>query len=284
MILSTCCPAKVLTTDEPHPENTPMKVVLELQDQLSNIKKVTVRHDIVIGRGAECNLRLSAPQVSRRHCFLRISKDGAFVSDLDSSNGTFLGGNRLPSGKRHELHDGAVLSVGPVKFIARVRSEVVAGEVLQVNVADDRIEAEASPDFEPPSDFSATIASPPSGANDDAMDFAIEHAGPSVGDDEATSDYVATSAGDSAYFANMDDSTASSEEVLTPGEDEDEPTTVADAESVAHSLKQDGVINVDAEDMLVIDDEEIDKIDDSETPATDTDEEDELRNFLNGLE
>lgn len=267
-----------------------MKVVLELQDQLSNIKKVTVRHDIVIGRGADCNLRLSAPQVSRRHCFLRISKDSAFVSDLDSSNGTFLDGNKLSSGKRFELHDGAVLSVGPVKFVARVRSEVIAGEVLQV-VADDRIEAEATPDFDSSDDYSATIATSPAGGDDDSLDFAIEHAGASAGEDEPTADYVATSAGDAAYFANVDDSTASAEEVLMLGDEEDEPATVADAESVADVVQQGGKISVDEEDMLVIDDEEIDDEEIDASPAAGspsanngTDDEDELRNFLNGLE
>ena len=120
-----------------------MKIVLELQDQPSNIRKVTIRHDIVIGRGAECNLRLSAPQVSRRHCFLRIGTDGAYISDLDSSNGTYLAGKRLSSGKRYTLDDGAILAVGPVKFVASVQADVAANEVLKVHVADNRIEADA---------------------------------------------------------------------------------------------------------------------------------------------
>lgn len=263
-----------------------MKVVLELQDQLSNIKKVTVRHDIVIGRGADCNLRLSAPQVSRRHCFLRISGDSAFVSDLDSSNGTFLNGNRLSSGKRFELHDGALLSVGPVKFVARVRSEVVAGEVLQVNVTDDRIEAEAATNSDSPSDYSATIASSPSGLDDDSLDFAIEHAGPSAGEDEPTTDYVATSSGDAAYFVHDDAPTSSADEVLSLGEDDDEPTTMADEEVVVDVYQQDEKISVDDEEMLVIDDDDIEELPEPESTSADknTDDEDELRNFLNGLE
>ena len=88
-----------------------MKVVLELQDQPSNIKKVTVRHDIVIGRGTECNLRLSAPQVSRRHCFLRIGADGASIADLDSSNGTTLNDRKLTSGKRYAVPDLSLIHI-----------------------------------------------------------------------------------------------------------------------------------------------------------------------------
>lgn len=100
-----------------------MKVVLELQGQPANIRRVTVRHDIVIGRGSDCNLRLSAPQISRRHCFLRVSRNAASVTDLDSSNGTFLAGERLTSGTKYNLTDGDELALGPVTFVVRVMSE-----------------------------------------------------------------------------------------------------------------------------------------------------------------
>ncbi|MCA9063507.1 MAG: FHA domain-containing protein [Planctomycetaceae bacterium] len=103
-----------------------MKIILELQDQPSNIRRITVRHDIVIGRGADCNLRLSAPQVSRRHCFIRVGKDGASITDLDSSNGTFLDGKRIQSGKRFELTDGSVLSLGPIRFRITLQPEVIS--------------------------------------------------------------------------------------------------------------------------------------------------------------
>ena len=123
------------------PQRRQMKVVLELQGQPSNIKKVTVRHDIVVGRGSECNLRLSAPQISRRHCFLRINADSATITDLESSNGTYLNGTRLSAGKRYKLKDGAALSVGPIEFIVRVHSESVSADQLELSINDDRIEA-----------------------------------------------------------------------------------------------------------------------------------------------
>lgn len=105
-----------------------MKVVLELQDQPSNVRKVTVRHDIVIGRGADCNLRLSAPQISRRHCFLRVGRDEVSVTDLDSSNGTFVNGKRIPSGTRCQLANGSELSLGPIRFRIHIRDEAAAAD------------------------------------------------------------------------------------------------------------------------------------------------------------
>ena len=108
-----------------------MKVVLELQDQPSNVRRITIRHDIVIGRGSDCNLRLSAPQVSRRHCFLRVGRDSVSVTDLDSSNGTFVDGKRIVAGKRCDIADGVQLALGPIRFIVHVRTEVAATDATK---------------------------------------------------------------------------------------------------------------------------------------------------------
>jgi len=114
-----------------------MKVVLELQDQPSNVRRITIRHDIVIGRGSDCNLRLSAPQVSRRHCFLRVGRDSVSVTDLDSSNGTFVDGRRITAGKRCDIADGVQLALGPVKFTVHLRIEAVADGGRSRSMLDD---------------------------------------------------------------------------------------------------------------------------------------------------
>jgi pSer/pThr/pTyr-binding forkhead associated (FHA) protein len=105
-----------------------MKVVLELLDQDANVRRITVRHDIVIGRNSECNLRLSSPQVSRRHCFLRVGRDDVSVTDLDSSNGTFIDGNRIATGKWYPIVNGATLAIGPVRFSVRISRELPSSD------------------------------------------------------------------------------------------------------------------------------------------------------------
>jgi len=112
-----------------------MKVVLELQDQPSNVRRITVRHDIVIGRGSDCNLRLSAPQVSRRHCFLRVGRDSVSVTDLDSSNGTYIDDVRITAGKRYDVADGAQLALGPIRFIIHMRAEAVSADRVKLKIA-----------------------------------------------------------------------------------------------------------------------------------------------------
>ncbi|MCH2200442.1 MAG: FHA domain-containing protein [Fuerstiella sp.] len=112
-----------------------MKVVLELQQQASNIRRVTIRHDIVIGRAVDCNLRISAPQVSRRHCFLRIGTDSVAITDLESCNGTWLNGQKTVPGKRYFVKDGMKLAIGPVCFVARIsgqKSDVEQSDATRV--------------------------------------------------------------------------------------------------------------------------------------------------------
>lgn len=337
-----------------------MKVVLELQDQPSNIKKVTVRHDIVIGRGAECNLRLSAPQVSRRHSFLRISADSATITDLDSSNGTFLNGKKLTSGKRYDIPDGARLAIGPVQFTARVQSEVPVADLLEVSVNDERIETEADrlpggpfDDFAAEPSMDATVADLLPEPDEDSMNFAIESGGPVAEEDEATADYVATDGlSDGNYFDDTpggildtlpvdDEATIAAGEMdlpivaeVTPAAEDvksgeievvdeimdadaieivdvmndvpiidddevmlsDEDVMVVEDETIMANgaSGSDDVIEVDAEDLLILDDEDEpvadsvdhanESADSDETADSGDSDEDDLRNFLQGLD
>ncbi len=235
-----------------------MKVVLELQDQPSNIKRVTVRHDIVIGRGAECNLRLSAPQVSRRHCFLRVSADSASITDLESSNGTFLDGQRIAAAKRYVLKDGMSIGVGPIRFVARVQSEsaVVAADFLKIEASDrslladqiDPVPGQTCPSQAATSDptIGDSASHPP-----DRMNLAVEHAGLSAEEDEPTAGYDSDSHGSSDRRRSdmprdrMPDALDSELEIVGLGrqaaaratevgfEVDDESETIADAEEFA---------------------------------------------------
>ena len=74
--------------------------------------EVTAAH-AVIGRADQCTVRLDDPSVSRRHARIE-HRDGRWLlSDLDSSNGTYVGDRRLGSGDQHELRDGDALRLGP---------------------------------------------------------------------------------------------------------------------------------------------------------------------------
>ena len=50
---------------------------------------------IVVGRDASCDFVIDSPKISGRHCQLRFAGDRVEVTDLGSSNGTFVGDERV---------------------------------------------------------------------------------------------------------------------------------------------------------------------------------------------
>lgn len=171
-----------------------MKVVLELQDQPSNVRRITVRHDIVIGRSSDCNLRLSAPQVSRRHCFLRVGRDSVSVTDLESSNGTFINGTRISAGKRHDITNGAQLALGAIRFIIHVRSDVVIADNANSGTAAELLQQDASHDsnaIEALQEESSTVDGLKQSADSRApMSYLLEQAGESAESQVPTADFI----------------------------------------------------------------------------------------------
>jgi pSer/pThr/pTyr-binding forkhead associated (FHA) protein len=55
--------------------------------------------DIVIGRGGTAAIVITDNSVSREHCRLRRVEDTIIITDLDSSNGTFINGERITAGR-----------------------------------------------------------------------------------------------------------------------------------------------------------------------------------------
>jgi pSer/pThr/pTyr-binding forkhead associated (FHA) protein len=74
--------------------------------------------EFLIGRGADCDLRLRAPSISRHHCLIRLGPDEASVLDLGSSNGTYVNGQRVRS--QATLHTGDELQVGTFHFVVEL--------------------------------------------------------------------------------------------------------------------------------------------------------------------
>jgi pSer/pThr/pTyr-binding forkhead associated (FHA) protein len=53
------------------------------------------RTEIIIGRGAECDLVIKDAKASRKHCRLVRKEDGFLLEDLGSKNGTFVDGRKI---------------------------------------------------------------------------------------------------------------------------------------------------------------------------------------------
>jgi pSer/pThr/pTyr-binding forkhead associated (FHA) protein len=76
---------------------------------------------VVIGRGAEAELRIDDPGISRRHAQIKVyAVDGALavaVIDLDSTNGVILNGRRVSNG---QVRDGAEIRMGNTTLTIRI--------------------------------------------------------------------------------------------------------------------------------------------------------------------
>jgi pSer/pThr/pTyr-binding forkhead associated (FHA) protein len=75
---------------------------------------------IVIGRREDCDLRIPLGDISRKHCRLTRTDLGYSVSDMGSSNGTFVNGRRVQS---LDLEAGDTLQIGPVVFVLQVDND-----------------------------------------------------------------------------------------------------------------------------------------------------------------
>ena len=77
---------------------------------------------IVLGRGVNCDIQLQDSEISRRHAMLEIKGDAATVSDLGSTNGTFVDGVRVRS-KTVEAHQEFSLGTTTLMFIVTEMGE-----------------------------------------------------------------------------------------------------------------------------------------------------------------
>lgn len=68
----------------------------------------------VIGRAVECDIAVTADEISRRHALVKPTPEGLAVEDLGSANGTYINNKRVQQGF---LNPGDELRLDAVRFI-----------------------------------------------------------------------------------------------------------------------------------------------------------------------
>jgi pSer/pThr/pTyr-binding forkhead associated (FHA) protein len=90
--------------------------LLEIGAADGRLREIPLMGDeFLIGRGEDCDLPLHDPEVSRHHCLIRIRHQEVAISDLGSSNGTFVNGHRLVS--QVKLATGDEIVIGPFRYV-----------------------------------------------------------------------------------------------------------------------------------------------------------------------
>ncbi len=106
--------------------NTTDKPVLIIHEGERAGQRWVMREDeLVIGRGAECDLVLPERQVSREHIRIYREGDVYYLEDLDSKNGTWVNGRQIKN-TRVPLKDGDEIQIALVVKITFVGSEATA--------------------------------------------------------------------------------------------------------------------------------------------------------------
>lgn len=68
----------------------PVQIVVTEPDGRTTTKPLGI-NAMVLGTGADCDLVVADPRVSRRHCELKRTERGIVLRDLKSKNGVFIG-------------------------------------------------------------------------------------------------------------------------------------------------------------------------------------------------
>lgn len=101
---------------------------LELLDPQTPLYRFVVSPmGIKIGRTAPADIVIADPSVSREHCIVGLANDELLVSDLNSTNGTYIDGVRI--GRAAVLPVGSVLRAGKISMSheIRTRAELESG-------------------------------------------------------------------------------------------------------------------------------------------------------------
>lgn len=77
-----------------------------------NQKKIQMVSLITIGRDTTNDIVVDSKLASRNHAVIQKIRDAYFIEDLDSTNGTFVNGNRIPNKKYVKLGKGDEIKIG----------------------------------------------------------------------------------------------------------------------------------------------------------------------------
>ncbi|HEY4160046.1 MAG TPA: FHA domain-containing protein [Polyangiaceae bacterium] len=79
-----------------------------------------------IGRTPDNDIQIPHPQVSSRHAVLHLVAGQLFLEDKGSQNGTYVRGQRIPTGQRVPIQNGEKVLIGPMPLLLQAQGQEVA--------------------------------------------------------------------------------------------------------------------------------------------------------------
>ncbi len=94
----------------------PMRVDLDVVDREGE-RATSVLTPAIIGRGADADVIVDDAEASRHHARLEAENGVVYISDLDSTNGTYLNGKRVR--QAIEVREGDRIDVGTARLVVK---------------------------------------------------------------------------------------------------------------------------------------------------------------------
>lgn len=129
----------------------------------------------LVGRLDDCQIRVPAAGISRKHCEILVDETSIVLNDLGSSNGTYVNQDRITS---QPLCAGDLISFGGLVFLVSVNGEpgdIDAQMMFEDGLPDEEVVVSAQPQVNKPVPVEKTVEKmvPANDINDDSsmMDF-----------------------------------------------------------------------------------------------------------------
>jgi pSer/pThr/pTyr-binding forkhead associated (FHA) protein len=102
--------------------NTKKNAVVNAASSLPRLEvrgqsKILSNKAFSIGRDKSNQLIIADEKVSRHHAIVTFENEQAYIKDTNSTNGTYLNGERIDSGKKVRLENGDKIKVGTTVII-----------------------------------------------------------------------------------------------------------------------------------------------------------------------
>jgi hypothetical protein len=97
---------------------------------------------VSVGRSSGCTIMLDTDTISRYHFSIRQTDGEVWISDMDSVNGTFVDGVRVPDNDERPLHGGEEIQIGQLRMIYYAEDDQPTMALDQQDVDTQRFERE----------------------------------------------------------------------------------------------------------------------------------------------
>lgn len=93
-----------------------MHVELIVGNKRSSVRRLIIRDFALIGRNANCDIRVISSEISREHCRLEVIDSKLLLVDLGSTNGTFVDGVKVEAHQELIVGADSCIQIGPAAF------------------------------------------------------------------------------------------------------------------------------------------------------------------------